>query len=138
MDVDSPHVNSVPSDFKEQKIQTETQAERIEHETERKAEIEKVHAEQKAEELKKKAATKSKEAKNTLKEQGKHLDANKENPVFVGNAILWGVTGIVVAVGAYQKHSEGKLDLDLAGKVALGLGALGAADYFASKYVNEQ
>lgn len=116
-------------------MKTETQAERIAQETERKAEIEKVHAEQKAEELKKKAAAKGKETKHTMKEQGRHLDANKENPVFVGNAILWTVTAAAVAIGAYQKHTEGKLDVELAGKVALGLGALGAADYFASKYV---
>ena len=37
IDVDSPHVVSVKSDFEEQAIKTETQAERIEREQEAKA-----------------------------------------------------------------------------------------------------
>ena len=85
--------------------------------------------------MKKKAATASKKAKEELKKDAKKFDENKDNPVFIANYILWGVTAAAVGYGAYKKNAEGKLDLQLAGTVALGLGALGAADYFASKYV---
>ncbi|KAK5101803.1 hypothetical protein LTS08_004262 [Lithohypha guttulata] len=148
VDVDSPHVSSVTSDFKDQAVKTETQAERMAQEADHKARVESARAEEKvkeeankakekAEEAKNKAAAKGKEVKKAAKQEARHLDANKDNPVFVGNAILWTVTAVAVAVGAYQKHTEGKLDVELAGKVALGLGVLGAADYFGSKWLVE-
>lgn len=133
IDVDSPHIQEVKSDFKEQAVKTETQADRMAQEAEQMARADAKKAEDKAEDLKKKAATKSKEAKSKLKEEGRYLDDNKDNPVFIGNAILWAVTVVAVGYGAYQKHTEGKLDLQLAGTVALGLGALGAADYVITK-----
>lgn len=133
VDVDSVHVHSVKSDFEEQAVQTETQAERLEQEAEAKTRAEAAKAEDKAKELKKKADAKAKDVKAAAKKEAEHLDKNKDNPVFVGNYILWGVTAAAVAYGAYQKNAEGKLDVKLAGTVALGLGALGAADYFVSK-----
>lgn len=133
VDVDSPHVHSVKSDFEDQAVKTETQAERISEEAEHKAQANAKRAEDKAAELKKKAATKGKEAKAELKKEARKFDENKDNPVFIGNYILWGLTAAAVGYGAYQRHSEGKLDLETVGTVALGLGALGVADYFASK-----
>lgn len=133
VDVDSPHVNIVKSDFEEQKVQTETQAERIEQESEAKARAAAAKAEEKVNNLQKKAAAEAKNAKKELKKDAKKFDENKDNPVFVGNYILWGVTAAAVGYGAYKKNAEGKLDMQLAGTVALGLGALGAADYFVSK-----
>lgn len=133
VDVDSPHVNSVKSDFEEQAVQTETQAERLEQEAEAKTRAETAKAEEKAKELKKKADAKAKDAKAAAKKEAEHLDKNKDNPVFIGNYILWTVTAAAVAYGAYQKNAKGELDVKLAGTVALGLGALGAADYYASK-----
>lgn len=105
------------------------EAKKAEQKAEQKAE----EAKQKAEELKEKAATKAKEAKAELKREAKKLDENKDNPVFVGNYILWTVTAIALGYGAYKKHSEGKLDVQLVGTVAAGLGVLGAVDYFGSK-----
>lgn len=121
------------SDFEEQAVKTETQAERLEREAEVDARAAAAKAEQKADDLKKKAATAGKDAKKAIKKDVQKLDENKDNPVFVGNAILWTVTAAAVGYGAYKKHSEGKLDITLAGTVALGLGVLGAVDYFASK-----
>lgn len=137
VDVDSPHISSVKSDFEDQAVKTETQAERIEQETEAKARSEAHKAEEKAKELKKEAATKAKEAKKEIKKEAKHLDENKDNPVYIGNAILWTLTAAAVGYGAYQKHSEGKLDINIVGTTALALGALGAADYFGSKWLIE-
>lgn len=126
-------MQSVKSDFEEQAVKTETQAQRLEQEAESTARAEAAKAEKKADELKKHAATKAKEAKASLKKDARKFDENKDNPVFIGNYVLWTLTAAAVGYGAYKKHSEGKLDLQLAGTVALGLGALGAADYFASK-----
>lgn len=137
IDVDSPHVQSVKSDFEEQAVKTETQAERIAREAESKAREEAAKASRKADDLKKRAATAAKEAQKGLKRDGQRLNENKDNPVFIGNAILWTLTAGAVGYGIYQKHTEGKLDLSLAGTIALGLGALGAADYFASKWLIE-
>ena len=79
------------------------------------------------------AKEKAKKAKAQLKKEGRKLADNKDNPVVVGNAILWGVTAAAVGYGAYQKQQEGKLDWKLAGTVAAGLCALGAGDYFVSQ-----
>jgi len=137
IDVDSPHVQSVTSDYREQEVKTDTQAERMAQEAERDTEIEAKRAEDKAQdkaqEVKKKAAHKGKEAKAELKKEARKFDENKDNPVFIGNYVLWGLTAAAVGYGAYQRHSEGKLDVETVGTVALGLGALGLADYFASK-----
>ena len=144
VDVDSPHVQEVKSDFKEQAVKTETQARRMADEAdakaradaakaEKKAEELKEKAEKKAEELNEKAAAKAKEAKKEIKKDARKLQENSDNPVFIANYILWGITATAVAYAAYKKNSEGKLDAQVVGTAALGLGALGAADYFVSK-----
>ncbi|KIW45125.1 uncharacterized protein PV06_03538 [Exophiala oligosperma] len=133
IDVDSPHVSSVKSDFQEQAVKTETQAERLEHEAEDKARI----AAEKAEIAKRKAATKGKSVKDALKKDGKKLSDNRDNPVVVGNALIWGITAATLGYGAYKKHSEGKLDWQLAGTVAGCVGAFAVADYFGSKWLFE-
>jgi len=137
IDVDSPHVSSVKSDFQEQEVKTETQAERLEHEAEDKARAEARKAADAAEKAKKKAATKGKEVKDALKKDGKKLSENRDNPVVVGNALIWGIATVAIGYGAYQKHSEGKLDWKLAGTVAGVVGAFGVADYFGSKWLLE-
>lgn len=133
IDVDSPHVSAVVSDFQEQAVKTDTQAERIEHEYQDKARDEARRVADAAEKAKKKAATKAKEAKSALKQEGKALSDNRDNPVVIGNAVIWGIATVAIGYGAYQKHSEGKLDWKLAGTVAGVVGAFGVADYFGSK-----
>lgn len=133
IDVDSPHVSSVKSDFQEQAVKTETQLERLEHEAEDKARAAAKEFSHEAESAKKKAATKGKQIKDELKKDGKALSDNKDNPVVIGNALIWGIATIAIGYGAYQKHSEGKLDWQLAGTVAAGVGAFAVADYFGSK-----
>ena len=133
IDVDSPHVSSVKSDFQEQIVQTETQAERIEQELEAKARAEGKKISEAAASSKKKAAAKGKELKDALKKDGQKLNENRDNPVFIGNALIWGIATVAIGYGAYQKHSEGKLDWQLAGKVAGCVGAFAVADYFGSR-----
>jgi hypothetical protein len=133
IDVDSPHVSSVTSDFREQAVKTETQAERLEHEAEDKARAAAKEISREGESAKKKAATKGKQIKDELKKDGRKLNENRDNPVVVGNALIWGIATIAIGYGAYQKHSEGKLDWQLAGTVAAGVGAFAVADYFGSR-----
>ena len=121
------------SDFQEQAVQTETQAERIEQELEAKARAEGQKMSEAAAGAKKRAATKGKEVKDALKKDGQKWSENRDNPVVVGNALIWGIATIAIGYGAYQKHSEGKLDWQLAGTVAGCVGAFAVADYFGSK-----
>ncbi|EXJ89695.1 hypothetical protein A1O3_02762 [Capronia epimyces CBS 606.96] len=137
IDVDSPHVTSVKSDFQEQEIQTETQADRLEHEAEDKARAAAQQAAAAAESAKKKAATKGKEAKDSLKKDGRKLSENRDNPVVIGNALIWGIATVAIGYGAYQKHTEGKLDWKLASTVVGSVGAFAVADYFGSKWLLE-
>ena len=133
VDVDSPQISSVKSDFEEQATKTQTQATRMEHEAEDKAREYGQKTSEAASDAKKKAATKGKEAKEKAKAGGKKLQDNQDNPVVVGNAVIVVVGAVALAVGAYQRHSEGKLDWQLAGTVAGVVGVLGVVDYFASK-----
>jgi len=137
IDVDSPHVSSVKSDFQDQAVKTDTQADRLAHEAEDKARVASQKSAAAAQSAKDKAIAKGKQAKATLKADGKKLSDNRDNPVVVGNAIIWGVATVAIGYGAYQKHSEGKLDWKLAGTVAGIVGAFGVADYFGSKWLLE-
>lgn len=55
----------------------------------------------------------------------------------IGNALIWGIGAVAIGYGAYQKHSEGKLDGQLMATVAGVVGVFAVGDYFASKYVYE-
>jgi Family of unknown function (DUF5353) len=55
--------------------------------------------------------------------------------VVLGNATIWGISIVALGFGVYKKHSEGKLDLKLAGTVAGVVGLFGVADYYVSLYV---
>lgn len=133
VDVDSPHVSSVKSDFEDQAVKTQTEATQKEHEAEDKAREYGQKASEAASDAKKKATAKGKEAKEKAKASGKKLQDNQDNPVFVGNAVILVVGAVAIAAGAYQKHKEGKLDWQLAGTVAGVVGVLGVVDYFTSK-----
>jgi hypothetical protein len=133
IDVDSPHVSSVKSDWEEQAVKTETQAQRLEREAEAKAERARQQASKEASNAKDKISASAKKAKSTLKKDGQKLADNKDNPVVIGNAIIWTLVTAAVGWGVYQKHSEGKLDWKLAGAVAGGVGAFAIGDYYGSQ-----
>lgn len=138
IDVDSPHVSSVRSDFEEQAVKTETQAARLEHEAEDKARAKAAKAEEAAKEAREKAEEKAARAKAAAKKEAQKLKENRDNPVYVANTLIWGIGAIALAVGAYQKHTEGKLDAKLVGTTAAAVGAFAVADYFGSQYVHVQ
>lgn len=126
-------MRSVKSDFEDQAVKTETQAARLEREAEAKAQAAGQKASQAASDAKDKISKEAKKAKSTLKEDGKKLSENRDNPVVVGNALIWGIATVAIGYGAYQKHTEGKLDWQLATTVAGAVAAFGVVDYFGSK-----
>ncbi|KAL4803179.1 hypothetical protein BDV18DRAFT_145318 [Aspergillus unguis] len=114
VDVDGPHVQSVDSDFLQHEVKTATQAERIEREEE--------------------AAEKAREEKKAKAKSSRSRD-NKGNPVYLGNAALLALVGAGLGFGAYKKHTQGKLSWELVGLWSGVVGAVGAVDYFASKWL---
>lgn len=126
VDVDGPHVQSVPSDFESQEVKTTTQAQRLEREA----------AEQSPSETggRKKEDEKEK-AKAKAKSKASRLRKNAENPVYLANAVLITTLSAGLGYGAYQKHAQGKLSWELVGIVSGALGAFALADYYVSKYV---
>lgn len=163
MDVDSPHVSTVPSDFDAQSVKTSTQAERLEREEEEKekeaAQAEREQRrnssrasgkgkskEKEKEKEKEKGAEKAKAGKEKAK-QGAHeakeraesciakLRRNKGNPVVVANALLIAVASGIVGYHAYERHLKGMLNWEVvaAWGGAIGLGV--GADYFVSRFV---
>lgn len=122
VDVDSPHVSSVPADWEEQKVKTTTQAERLERE-----------AKEEYEAGKKKAEEETKKIREKAKAAAESLRRNEGNPVILGNAFL--VTAITggLGYGAYRKHLQGELSWELIGIWGGAVGALAVADYFVSK-----
>ncbi|RMD44137.1 hypothetical protein DV735_g1039, partial [Chaetothyriales sp. CBS 134920] len=76
-------------------------------------------------EAEEKVSKEAKKVKATLKADGQKLSENRDNPVVVGNAVVWTIATVAIAVGAYHKHAEGKLDWQLAGTVAGAVAAFG-------------
>jgi len=132
IDVDSPHISSVPSDYESQSVKTDTQSARIERE----AEDAKIQAESKAKkgasEAKKSAEKGADKAKSKLT---KGKQAAQDNPVMLGNAIIVGVLGTVLGVGAYRKYTAGEFSWKLAGTWAGVVGLFAGVDYFATSFL---
>lgn len=82
----------------------------------------------------KKGATKGKKIKEELAKDKKKISDNRDNPVVVGNALIWSIGVAALAAGAYRKHQDGQLDWKLAGTVGGIVAVFGVADYFGSKY----
>jgi len=132
IDVDSPHISSVPSDYESQSVKTDTQAERIEHEQ---ADQAREKAEHKAQEAKKKATELKDKAKAKGNKAGDRLQKNADNPVVVGNAILVGILGTALGVGAYRKYVSDELTWKVVGAWTGVVGLFAAGDYYVSQYL---
>lgn len=125
IDVDSPHISSVPSDFESQSVKTDTQAERIE-------------LEERAKEQARKAAADAQAAKDRAKAKakrgGNYAKDNADNPVILGNALTIGILGTVLGVGAYRKFVRDELTWKVAGAWAGVVGLFAVGDYYVSQY----
>ncbi|KAK4990951.1 hypothetical protein LTR66_004607 [Elasticomyces elasticus] len=126
VDVDSPHVSSVPSDYESQPVKTETQAERARLEAE---------AKEKAEHAKREAAAKKEHAKKNAEKAKKSMKENSDNPVVIGNAVAMAAFAGVLGVGAYRKYTAGELTWKVAGLWAGVVGLFAVGDYYVSQYL---
>ena len=119
----------VPSDFKSQTVQTETQADRIEHEVEAaEARIEEAAADAKKEFLKK-----EKEAKAKAKKVAGRFEANSDNPVYIGNAVAVAALSVGLGFGAFRKYAAGELTWKIVGAWTGVVGLFAAGDYYLSQ-----
>jgi len=125
VDVDSPHVSSVPSDFESQSVKTDTQAERIELEDRAKEQAK--EAKDKAEKAKEKAKEKAQKGKN-------YAEKNSDNPVLIGNTLAVGAVATVLGVGAYRKYVRDELTWKVVGAWAGVVGLFAVGDYYVSNY----
>lgn len=120
VDVDSPHVSSVPSDFESQSVKTDTQADRIEFEREAK------DARNSARAAKDRARERAKKSAGLAKD-------NATNPVVLGNAVTVGILGTVLGVGAYKKYVHNELTWKVVGAWAGVVGLFAVGDYYVSQ-----
>ncbi|KAJ9137539.1 hypothetical protein NKR23_g9130 [Pleurostoma richardsiae] len=120
VDVDAPSVRTVPSDFLEQDVKTETQADRQEREEEAKVAI--AAAEKRAKEAKDKAAAKAKKADNWITKRFASLSEDQSTALVSAN--LAAVVGLSAFLGykAWGLYEKGRLSWQ---SVGLGLGVLG-------------
>ncbi|KAM0601503.1 hypothetical protein ACHAQF_006280 [Verticillium nonalfalfae] len=113
VDVDSESVRTVPSDYLQQEVQTETQADRIDREEKARAE---------AELAKKKAAHKARRADSWLTRQFSSLSDGSAGALAIVNLV--GVVGLSGFLGyrAWGLYERGRLSWQ---NVGVGLGVLG-------------
>lgn len=124
IDVDTPSVHTVPSDYASQEIKTDTQAARVEREEEREEEAARARAEADLAAKKKSAKAKVRRAEGWL---AKHFESISEGGA--GGAIA--VANLVAVVGlsgwlgfkAWGLYDRGRFGWKEAG---IGLGVLGA------------
>lgn len=129
VDVDSPHISSVPSDFESQSVKTDTQADRIEMEDKAKQAASDAAAEAKA--AKEKAKAKASRG-------GHYARENADNPVILGNTLAVGILGTALGVGAYRKWARDELTWKVVGAWAGVVGLFAVGDYYVSRYVLSQ
>ncbi|KAF9693211.1 hypothetical protein EKO04_008703 [Ascochyta lentis] len=118
VDVDSPHISSVPSDYESQSVKTDTQAAREEREEEIK---------DASKEIRDSAAAKKDKAKDKARK-------NADNPVVLSNAVGLAVLGAALSFGAYRKYSRGELTGKVVAAWAGVVGLFGLGDYYVSEY----
>ncbi|PSS00681.1 hypothetical protein BD289DRAFT_19072 [Coniella lustricola] len=131
IDVDSQSVRTVPSDFLEQDVQTNTQQERIEREAEA-AELR-----EKAAVKKEKAKAKAHEADNWLASKIASLSDNQATAVVFANlAAVVGVSA-VLGVKGWRLHERGALSWTNLGVGAAILGTVGLVQGGVSRYFSQ-
>lgn len=122
IDVDTQSVRTVPSDFMEQSIQTDTQAERIEREDELQNLADKAKA--KKEKAKRKAA----EADNWLLSKIAALSDNQASGIVYANLAAVVGLGAVLGYKAWGLHDRGSLRWSHVGVGAAIVGAVGVVE----------
>lgn len=122
-----PSVHTVPSDFMEQDVQTDTQAHRIEREADA--------AKAKAERARKEAAAKAKKADSWITKQVSQLSDGAASGVALANLATFVGVGSYLGYKAWNLYERGNLDGKTVG-VGVGiLGAVGAAQAVVGSYL---
>jgi len=114
IDVDTPSVRTVPSDFMEQSVQTETQADRISREDQAKAQ---------AKAARDKAAAKAKKADGWLTRQFANMSEGASSTLVVANFAAVVGLGTYLGFKAWGLYERGRLGWK---SVGLGVGILAA------------
>lgn len=125
IDVDSQSVRTVPSDFMEQDIQTETQAARLQQEED--AAI----AHDKAKKKKEAAKNKAKKADNWLSNQIASLSEGQSSSIVIANLAAVVGLGAVLGYKAWGLHERGQFSWKTAG---LGAGIVATVGVFESVF----
>ncbi|MCJ1278285.1 hypothetical protein MMC21_006100 [Puttea exsequens] len=92
-------------------------------------------AEKNFDKAKKNADKNAKEAKKEIKSMTQDVDENKDNPVYIGNAVLIAAGSAALGYGAYTKQKAGELSWEIAGIAAAAVGVLAIGDYYLSQYL---
>ncbi|KAB5576306.1 hypothetical protein GE09DRAFT_620318 [Coniochaeta sp. 2T2.1] len=131
IDVDSQSVHTVPSDFMEQEVKTDTQADRLRLEEEAREAADKARAE--ADLAKKKAAHKARKADSWLTKQFESLSDGAASSIVLANFLA--VVGLSGYLGykAWGLYERGRFGWKHAG---LGLGVLGIVGAFEGVFTN--
>ncbi|KAK4644026.1 hypothetical protein QC761_301130 [Podospora bellae-mahoneyi] len=134
IDVDTPSVRTVPSDFAEQEVKTDTQAARIEREeAEKKARAKAEALRAEADLAKKKAKSKAKKADTWLTKRFENMGDGPAGALAVANLIA--VIGLSGWLGfkAWNSYERGRLSWK---DVGLGLGLIGAVGAVEGAFTN--
>ncbi|KAK0390140.1 hypothetical protein NLU13_3713 [Sarocladium strictum] len=127
VDVDMPSVHTVPHDFLEQDVQTETQATRLEREE--------ASARAKAEKARKEAKAKAKSADNWLVKQFSQLSDGSAGALAIANVV--GVIGLSSYLGykGWGLYERGRLNWETVGLGVGILASVGAAEAVFGSYL---
>ncbi|MCJ1228017.1 hypothetical protein MMC12_004676 [Toensbergia leucococca] len=146
VDVDSPHISSVASDYTVGGDETTRKADEFEEEISHQAEETKRTAKQKFDEVskdasknfdkaKKATSKKSGQAKEKASRAGDELRDNKDNPVIIGNAVVICAGSAILGYQAFQKYSAGELNWKIVAAWTGAVGLFAAGDYYLSQYL---
>lgn len=133
IDVDAPSVRTVPSDFAEQDVQTDTQARRQELEHEAEEAAEKLRAE--ASLAKKKAETKARQADGWLTKKFASLTDGESKVLVAANTLAVLGLGGFLGYRGWGLYERGRLDWKTVGLGLGGLGVVGALEGVLARYV---
>ena len=122
-------MHTVPSDFSSQPVQTDTQRDRIEHA----AHAAEAKAKAAAEKAEREFAEAEKKSKAKAKKVAERLEANSDNPVFVGNAVAVIALSAGLGFGAYRKYAAGELSWKVVGAWTGIVGLFAVGDYYLSQ-----
>ena len=76
-----------------------------------------------------------KDAKAKAKKAGHRIEANSDNPVFVGNAVAVIALSAGLGFGAYRKYAAGELSWKVVGAWTSVVGLFAVGDYYLSQWL---